>query len=112
MTNHSHEQTENDPPQDDAAEPKGFGAGLLAGSIIAGLASAGAMLLVAPQSGEQTRAKLRQQGLKLRYRAVGDKTRQLPDDADKQAEELAQRGQAMLDEGSPLISGEKQIADD
>ncbi len=112
MTKHSQEQAENDIHQDATAEPKGFATGLLAGSIVAGLAGAGAMLLLAPQSGEQIRAKLKQQGLKLRYRAVGDKTRQLTGDVDKQTEELAQRGQAMLDEGSPPIIGEKQIADD
>lgn len=112
MTNHSHEHDEDETRQNDAGEPKGFGTGLLAGSIIAGLAGAGAMLLLAPQSGEQTRAKLQQKGLKLRYQAVGDKTRQLTDHVDKQAEELAQRGQTMLDEGSPPISGEKNIPDD
>jgi gas vesicle protein len=103
MANHSHEQAENNLHQDEAAEPKGFGVGLLVGAIIAGLVGAGAMLLLAPQSGEQTRAKLQQQGLKLRYWAVGDKTHQLTDDVDKQAEELAQRSQAMLDEGSPAL---------
>lgn len=103
MTNHRQEQAENALHQDDTAEPRGFAAGLLAGSIIAGLAGAGAMLLLAPQSGEQTRAKLQQQGLKLRYWAVGDKTHQLTDDVDEQAEELAQRSQVMLDEGSPPI---------
>jgi hypothetical protein len=39
----------------------------------------------------------------MHHLAVGDKTHQLTDDVDKQAEELAQRSQAMLDEGSPPI---------
>jgi gas vesicle protein len=43
---------------------------LLAGLLIGGLAGAGAMLLVAPQSGKRTRAKIQRQGVELREQAT------------------------------------------
>lgn len=56
MTKHSHEHAENDLHQEDAVKPSRFGIGLLigllSGAIFGGLAGAGTMLLMAPQSGK------------------------------------------------------------
>lgn len=112
MTNHSHEQTENALPPNDAAKPSGFGVGLLvgllAGSLFGGLAGAGATLLLAPQSGKRTRAKLQRQGVKLRRQATesmedalaeaSDKAHEFADDLQKEVEKVERRGQTILDE--------------
>ncbi len=88
----------------------GFFAGLLAGGLI----GAGTMLLLAPQSGEKTRAKLQQEGMELRDQvteAVEDAVAQAHGKADqvtslvhKQAEALQQRGQDALDEQMDVVS--------
>ncbi len=82
----------------------GFLAGLLAG----GLAGAGTMLLLAPQSGKKTRADIQQKGTEVRdqvVKSVNDaskqirkKARQVSDDVQEQAGNLQQRGQDAIDE--------------
>ncbi len=82
--------------------------GFFAGLLIGGMAGAGAMLLLAPQSGKRTRAKIQRQGLELRDQASETfedavaqarvKAREITADVRGQAEELEQRGQGMLDE--------------
>ena len=66
MVNYEHEN--------DAHEPGGSLAGLLAGLLIGlligGLTGAVAMLLLAPQSGKRTRAKLYRQGAEWREQAA------------------------------------------
>ena len=104
MENHNH----NAEHENNAQEPGGFGIGLLSGLLIGGLAGAVAMLLLAPQSGKRTRAKLLRQSNELRDQttetvedAVAQartKARHIKRDVRKQAAELEQRGQAMLDE--------------
>lgn len=100
MVNHNHNH------DNDASETEGFWAGLLAGLLIGGLAGAVAMLLLAPESGKKTRAKLQRQSHKLREQTaetVDDAVaqargtaRQITHDMRKQAEKLEQRGQALL----------------
>ena len=96
--------------ENDTYEPGGSGPGLLVGLLIGlligGLAGAVAMLLLAPQPGKKTRAKLQRQSHKLREQtaetmedAVAQSRgtgRQIARDVRKQAEELEQRGQALL----------------
>ncbi len=53
---------------------------VLAGMLIGGLAGAGAMLLLAPQSGEKTRALIQVKGVELR-----DRTTEVVDQALAQA---------------------------
>ena len=84
--------------------PMGFITGLLLGS----LAGAVAILLVAPQSGEKTRAKILNKSKELRNQtveAVEDamtqartKAHQFTADVRDKADELQQRGQDVLDE--------------
>jgi len=84
---------------------------LLRALLIGGLAGAGTMLLLAPQSGKKTRAQIQQKSIELRDQAAetmedavaqgGVKARQIRADVHKvrrQAEALQQRGQVMLDE--------------
>jgi gas vesicle protein len=98
--------------------------GFLAGVLIGGLAGAGAMLLLAPQSGKRTRAQIRHKGLELRDQAtdtIEDATAQaratghhISAGVQKQAEKIQQRGQDMLDDQkerwSPVVeAGQKAI---
>lgn len=95
--NHNHEH------ENGANQAGGFFAGLLVG----GLAGAGTMLLLAPQSGKRTRAKIQQKSIELREQttdAVEDalaqtraKARQINAGVHKQAEALGQRGQDVID---------------
>lgn len=95
----------NPNPENQVARPKSFFAGLLLGS----LAAVGATLLLAPQSGEKTRIKIQQKGLELGEQAsetVEDavaqarvNTHKVMADVRAEAEELRQRGHALLDKG-------------
>ena len=82
--------------------------GILAGLLVGGLVGAGAMLLLAPQSGKKTRAQIQKKSLELRdntTEAVEDavsqasaKVRQVREDVRKEVKALDQRGQVMLEE--------------
>jgi gas vesicle protein len=88
--------------------------GFLAGALVGGLAGAGAMLLLAPQSGKRTRARLQQKSIELRDQAsdslddavaqVRVKTRQITTGIGDKAEELQHRGQEMIDEQKERFS--------
>jgi len=94
--NHAHEN--------DVSRMEGFVAGLLVG----GLVGAGAMLLLAPQSGEKTRAVIQQKSMEVRDQVVKtvedtaaqvrSKAHQITNDVQGQAEALGQRGQDVIDE--------------
>ncbi|MBU1747391.1 MAG: YtxH domain-containing protein [Chloroflexi bacterium] len=95
--------------------------GFLAGLLLGGLAGAGAMLLLAPQSGKKTRAQIQQKGVELRDQTtdamedavtqVSGKARQVTDSVHERAKELGQRGQDMIDEQkdrfSPVVEAGK-----
>jgi len=88
--------------------------GFLAGLLVGGLAGAGMVLLVAPQSGKKTRALIRQKSSDLREQTVKtvegavaqtrDKARQITDDIRDQAGELQQGGQDLIDEQRDQLS--------
>ena len=88
--------------------------GFLAGLLVGGLAGAGAMLLLAPQSGKKTRAQIQQKSIELRDQTVKTvegavaqargKARQITDDVREQAGELQQRGQDVIDEQRDHLS--------
>jgi gas vesicle protein len=96
--------------ESNANHPGGFLAGLLLGS----LAGAGAVLLLAPQSGRRTRAKLQQKSITLRdhtAETVEDavdkartKARHIKADVRKETKGLEHRGQEMLDEQVERVS--------
>lgn len=82
----------DDEHDDDASAPRGFVAGLMSGLLtglltglaVGGLVGAVSMLLLAPQSGKRTRAKLQRQGQELR-----DQTAETVEDAVAQAQVTA-----------------------
>ena len=88
--------------------------GFFAGLLLGGLVGAGAMLLLAPQSGKRTRAQIQKEGLELRDQVtetVGDaaaqargKARRITAGVQRQTRELQQRGQDMLDEQKEVVS--------
>ena len=103
--NHEHTHQHEHEHEHGAAESGGLWAGMLAGLLIGGLAGAIAMLLLAPQSGKRTRAKLRRRSFALRAQTAEtmedmedsmedamadarDKTHKMTHDARKQAEKL------------------------
>lgn len=78
----------------------------LAGLLLGALVGAGAMLLLAPRAGKQTRSKIQKQGAKLREQAAdsmeeivttaGDKAHQVTDTVQQGVGELQQHAQDML----------------
>jgi len=98
LDQHDHEH------ENDVNQVGGFFAGLLIG----GLAGAVAMLLLAPQSGKRTRAQIQLKSIELREQtteAVEDalkqtraQARQIRAGVREKADELQERGQAVLDE--------------
>lgn len=87
---------------------------VVAGLLIGGLVGVGVTLLLAPQSGKRTRALIQQKSIELREQAsdsVDDavaqariKVRHITSDISDKAEELQQRGQAMIDEQKERLS--------
>lgn len=88
--------------------------GFLAGVLLGSLTGAGAMLLLAPQSGKRTRARLQQQSIELRDQAtegwgeavaqIGATAREITYSISDKAVELQQRGQDMLDDQRAHLS--------
>jgi gas vesicle protein len=84
------------------------------GLLMGGLIGSGAMLLLAPQSGKKTRAKLQREGLEVRDQvvetvedAVGQarsKAHRIAAQAHDQTKELQQRGRDILDEQKKVLS--------
>ena len=86
-----------------------FGA-FFSGFIIGGLVGAAVALLLAPQSGEETRELIRDRSIELRDQATqyADDTRlraeEIAKDAMTTAEDLQKRGQVILEEQKSRIS--------
>lgn len=98
--------------------------GFLTGALIGGLIGAGTMLMLAPQSGKATRAKIQHAGVELRDQTVAGiedavaqtraKAGQMKADVRVKANELQQRGQDMIDEQkerwTPVVeAGQKAV---
>ena len=88
--------------------------GVLVGMLIGSLAGALTMLLLAPQSGKDTRTQLREKGIELRERATGmveDTMAQVRSNTDKitmggreKAKELLAQGEALVVEQLDNVS--------
>jgi len=99
--------------------------GFLGGLLVGGLTGATAMLLLAPQSGQKTRAKIQQKGIELRQQTsdavegaiteTRHKAHQMNASAHRQAKAIQQSGQNALDDQkeifSTFVEGEKAAAD-
>jgi gas vesicle protein len=98
--------------------------GFLGGLLVGGLAGVVAMLLLAPQSGKKTRTQIQEKSIELRDQTVKTvedtaaqvraKANQITASIQKQAEELQQHGQDILDEQmerwSPVVEAGKTAA--
>jgi gas vesicle protein len=98
--------------------------GFLAGILVGGLVGTAATLLLAPQSGKKTRRKIQHASLELRDQAVSGvedvmdqaraSGRHFSASVHKQAAELQERGQAIVDEQkervASIVDAGKKIA--
>jgi len=81
----------------------------MAGFVVGGLAGAAAALLLAPQSGEETRAQIQQQGIELQARAqetLGEarkKADELITEAKEQGKVVLQEQKAKVEEGIKIV---------
>ena len=92
--------------------------GVFVGMLIGGLAGAVTMLLLAPQSGQDTRTQIQEKGIELRDRTTGiveDAMAQVRLDRNKltisgrkKAEELLEQGQALVVEQLDRVSDAAQ----
>ncbi|HEY2980435.1 MAG TPA: YtxH domain-containing protein [Anaerolineales bacterium] len=93
-------------------------AGVLAGLLLGGLVGATAMLLLAPQSGKETRTQIQEKGVELRDRTTGmmdEAMTKVRSNADKltvggreKFNELKQHGQVMAVEQLNRVSDAAQ----
>jgi gas vesicle protein len=80
--------------------------GVLVGMLIGGLAGAVTMLLLAPQSGEETRMQIQEKGIELRDRTSGiveDAMAQIRLDRNKLTVEGRQKAKELLQQGQDLV---------
>jgi gas vesicle protein len=92
------------------ADNNGDVGAFLTGFIVGGLVGAAVSLLLAPQSGEETRTLIRDKGIELRDRA-DEEIKRFQETADKtleevrvQADEMQKRGQEMIEEARARVS--------
>lgn len=88
--------------------------GFFAGLLIGGLIGSAAMLLLAPQSGKKTRAQIQEEGVELRNQVTEtvedvvaparSKARRVMAGVHRQAKELEQRGEDILEEQEEIVS--------
>jgi gas vesicle protein len=94
----------------------------LTGFIIGGLVGAAVALIMAPQSGEETRAQIRQRSIEIRDQAstYGEDARRRAEEAaaaarnraEKLAAEARAKGEEIAERGKGVVSeGRKQIDD-
>jgi gas vesicle protein len=98
----------------------------VAGLFMGGLLGAGSMLLLAPQSGKDTRVQIQEEGIELRDQmteTIGDAvkqargtTRHLASDLRKEGKDLQKRGRAALKDqveiASQVVEDEKKAIKD
>jgi gas vesicle protein len=80
--------------------------GVLVGMLVGGLAGAVTMLLLAPQSGEETRLQIQEKGIELRNRTTGiveDAMAQVRLDRNKLTIEGRQKAKELLQQGQELV---------
>ena len=95
-------------PMNKHQSDKSAAGGFLAGLVVGGLAGAGTALLLAPESGERTRADIQQKGIELRDQTmetaestmadVRAKAKSIANQGSKKAKALELHGQEMVEE--------------
>ena len=89
--------------------------GILAAMLIGGLAGAVTMLLLAPQSGEDTRMQIQEKGIELRDRTTGmveDAMAQMRLDGNKIARDGRRKANELLHQGQDLIAEQMEHVSD
>jgi gas vesicle protein len=100
--------------------------GFLTGLLLGGLAGAGAMLLLAPQSGKRTRIQIQEKSIELRDQAVKSvedtvsqvrtRANEITADIHKQAQDIQHRGQDLIAEQknrwAPVVEAGKTAVQD
>ena len=89
---------------DDSSDSRAFGVGLILGALV----GAGAALLLAPDSGQQTRKRLRK-GAERFYSQTGDLVGDLWEDADQSTRHLRKSASRQLKRG--MKRGRKYASD-
>jgi gas vesicle protein len=90
-----------------------FGA-FLVGFVVGGLAGAVTALLLAPQSGEETRTVIKEKAIELKDKAsdsfddVYDKAEEYVQEAKTKAVDLQHKGQVVLEEQKSKLAGIKK----
>ncbi|MCZ7672133.1 MAG: YtxH domain-containing protein [Chloroflexi bacterium] len=109
--------TNNHEEKDEVYQLDTFLAGFLflGGLLLGALTGAGAMLLLAPQSGKRTRRQIRRKGQKVRKQTavtlhdgvdqIRDKAHQVTTRIQDQAEELQQHGQDVVEDQKRNVGG-------
>jgi gas vesicle protein len=93
----------------DMSERNGDFGAFLSGFVIGGLVGAAVALLMAPQSGEETRTIIRDKGIELKDKVeqasqeTRAKAEELAKEARTKAEDLQKRGQVILEEQKTRI---------
>jgi gas vesicle protein len=92
--------------------------GFLAGILVGGLAGAGTMLLLAPQSGQRTRVQIRRKGEDLRDQAVDSMedamaqaratSRHITAGVHKQADKIQQQAEKIQQRGQDALDAQKE----
>jgi gas vesicle protein len=113
MNNHHQEDREDHPAHDHDSGATLVG-GFFAGLLLGGLAGAGAMLLLAPQSGKRTRTQIQMAGIELRDQATDavdaavaqtrSRARRIRAGARAQMDGLQHRTQVMLEKQKANVS--------
>jgi gas vesicle protein len=95
-------------------EDKSYGAEFFAGFIVGGLVGAAVAMLFAPQSGEETRALIRDKGIEIQERSVemSDEARRRAKEYEAQAREKAGAWQGSvktaIDQGKAAAGRQKE----
>ena len=85
--------------------------GFFGGLLIGALAGATAMMLLAPRSGREMRARIQESGTELRdqgTKAVNETVRQARDNALKVASELRKQADGLERRGQDLLHGQRE----
>jgi gas vesicle protein len=92
--------------------------GFLAGVLVGGLAGAGTMLLMAPQSGQRTRTQIRRKGVALRDQAMDsvedamdqarETSQQITANVHKQADKMQQKAEKIQQRGQHALDAQKE----
>lgn len=86
---------------------KGNFGSVMTGLVVGGLAGAAVMILLAPQSGRQTRMQIQEKSIELRDKTsamLGDAIEQVRTDGQKLASDSSMKAKELLHQGQTLVA--------